>query len=249
MDRLSEQYRVVTLDFPGHGLTGAVPAATYSTEAYIDVVKSVLQNLGITRFVLAGNSMGGGVAWRYALAHPEQIQGLVLIDSAGLAEWFRENRGGSSVLAFRLLSQGWFRAISQKLDPWYMTVQGLEAAYNNSPVIDDALIMRYYELNLREGTRGATMARFGQLRSQTSYSLADITAPTLIMWGKEDSLIPFAHAGKFEAAIPDTSTAYYDNVGHIPMEEIPEKSVTDLIQFLERVTVQTTTQSEAPGEG
>ena len=73
VDRLSKQYRVVTLDLPGHGLTGAVPAATYSTEAYIDVVKSVLQNLGITRFVLAGNSMGGGVAWRYALAHPAPI--------------------------------------------------------------------------------------------------------------------------------------------------------------------------------
>lgn len=230
---LKLSYRVISLDLPGHGLTGAVPSGDYSIEAYINVVAAVADNLDIDRFVLAGNSMGGSVAWRYALTYPHQLTGLVLIDSGGLPEWYREEEGGGSVIAFRLLSQPWFRAISGKLDPYYMTVQGVRAAYNHSPVIDDALIMRYYELNMREGTREATLARFGQPWPTTSYALEDIQTPTLIIWGRADSLTPFSHAAKFEAAIPSTSTAYYDNVGHIPMEEIPERSVADLVNFLE----------------
>ncbi len=244
---LSNDYRVLSLDLPGHGLTGAVPTGDYSTEAYMSVVKSVTESLGIDQFVLAGNSMGGGVAWRYALEYPDQLTGLVLIDSSGLPEWYQQNNdddGGGSVMIFRLMRQDWFRAISRHLDPYYLTAQGVRAAYNNSPVVDDELIMRYYELNLREGTREATMTRFGQSWSNTSYSLDEIKVPTLVMWGRVDSLTPFEHAAKFETAIPNTTTAYYDEVGHIPMEEIPEQSANDLISFLETIN----TMEETVGE-
>ena len=90
--QLGTSYRVVTLDLPGHGLTGRTPSDDYSNEAYIKTVAAVTQHLQLDRFVLGGNSMGGGVTWRYALAHPEQVSAMVLVSASGLPAWRGEGR-------------------------------------------------------------------------------------------------------------------------------------------------------------
>lgn len=238
VERLSGEYRVITLDLPGHGLTGAVPSADYSLAAYIDVVHALANHLSLDTFVIGGNSMGGGVAWRYALAHPAQVRALVLINATGLAKWRDDQTGNntgnnSAVLVFELLRKPWFRAIAEKIDPYYLAQQGVTSAYNHSNVVNESLIMRYYDLNLRAGTRKATIDRFQQLGQTPSADLSQIKTPTLVMWGQEDALIPFSHAARFEAAIPDTRTAYYQDVGHVPMEEIPDQSARDLSVFLQ----------------
>jgi pimeloyl-ACP methyl ester carboxylesterase len=233
VEKLSDSYRVITLDLPGHGLTGSVPSGTYTTASYINIVKTITDHLDIDRFVLGGNSMGGSVAWQMALANPELISGLVLIDAGGPPEWWAENDEEGSVAAFNLLRQPWFRFVAENMDPYYLVVQGVNSAYHNSSIINEALYMRYYELNLREGTRAATRKRFSQFGEMKSFDLSSIEMPTLVMWGKEDSLIPFEQALRFEQEIPNTYTAYYDDVGHMPMEEVPEKSANDMIVFLE----------------
>jgi pimeloyl-ACP methyl ester carboxylesterase len=126
----------------------------------------------------------------------------------------------------------WFRAIAEKIDPYYLAQQGVTSAYNHSSVVDENLIMRYYHLNMRAGTRKATIDRFQQYQPTQNVDLSRISVPTLIMWGEDDVLTPFSNAARFEAAIPDTRTAYYQGVGHVPMEEIPDQSSSDLIQFL-----------------
>ena len=187
--------------------------------------------------MIGGNSMGGGVAWRYALAYPERIAGLVLVNSTGLNSWYEQDERQTSVWAFSLLQQTWFRAIAAKLETYYMVSQGLHAAYNESPVVNQQLIQRYYELNMREGTRRASLDRFDQINEWHDADLSQLTMPTLIMWGMEDALIPFSQAENFENAIGDKTTAYYENVGHVPQEEIPDQSARDLIRFLQaRVT-------------
>ena len=234
VEQLSDRYRIITLDLPGHGLTGEVPSADYSHKAYVDVVSAIATHLGINRFVLAGNSMGGSVSWHYALANQDQLRGLALIDSDGLPDWYRNDDRGSAVVAFKLLSQGWFHSFAERVDPYYMTVQRINAAYNNNAdIIDDDLIMRYYDLNMRAGTRRATLERFGQTWSGDTPDLTLIKVPTLIMWGMADQLTPFSHAARFEELIPDTVTAYYEDVGHIPMEEVPVRSADDFTRFLE----------------
>ncbi len=92
---LGEKYRMVTLDLPGHGLTGKVPDRDYSSQNQVAVVNAVAEHLGIDRFVLGGNSMGGGVTWRYTVEHPEKVEAMILVDASGLPQWSMRNRAAS----------------------------------------------------------------------------------------------------------------------------------------------------------
>jgi pimeloyl-ACP methyl ester carboxylesterase len=200
-------------------------------------VNALANKLGLEHFVIGGNSMGGSIALRYALDHPNKITGLVLINSSGFMRKRIQNDDSQGVLAFRLLKNPWFRAIGEVMDPYYFVSQGLEAAFHQQAVVTEAMVMRYYDLALREGTRKATMKRFSATEDKKyqAQDLARINVPTLLMWGKEDAVAPFAFASGYETLIPDISTAYYDGVGHIPMEEVPEISAADLIAFMGKI--------------
>ena len=233
---LEDQYRLITIDLPGHGLTGAIPSGDYSYAAMIRVVEEVLDHLRVDQFVIGGNSMGGGLAWRYTLQNPDKVLALVLIDSSSPMIW-RNDDDSNEVWAFELLKKPWFRAIARNMDPYYLVAQGLRSAYNHSAVVDEQLIMRYNDMMLREGTREATVARFGLQDSHgADADLSKINVPTLLMWGKEDAVTPFAFASEFENTIPDVTTAYYDRLGHLPMEEDPATTAEDLDQFLSSLT-------------
>ena len=236
---LGDEFRLITLDLPGHGLTGSVPDNDYTTDAYIKVLDAVVSHLAIPEFVLGGNSMGGQVSWRYTLVHPNKVKALILVDAAGLPEWWLESENGDTdddtrPIIFQLLAKPWFRAIATRLDTYYLVKWGVEAAYNNSPVVTEDLIMRYYEMALREGTREATIARYANFAQNSSetYDLSRITQPTLIIWGEEDSFISIDMAFKFEAALTNAVLVTFSGVGHIPMEEIPEESASTVNEFM-----------------
>jgi len=245
-ERLGDDYRFITLDLPGHGLTGRVPDDDYTTDGFVKAIDAVVSHLGVDKFVLGGNSMGGGATWRYALVHPEKVSAMILIDASGPPQWRREMATQSKAdqnsrpLAFTLLGKPWFRAIARYMDPYLLTEQGVKSSYNNSPVIDQALIDRYYELSIRDGTRDATMLRFGNYdgRSLETIDLAGLTQPTLILWGVEDGLIPVRVADQFAAVLPNSRKIAYANVGHIPMEEIPDKTADDVRAFLSALTLE-----------
>ena len=81
---LSKEFRLISIDLPGFGLTGAIPSMDYSTQNSILVINELTKHLGVEEFSIAGNSMGGGIAWRYALENPEKTQSLVLLSSSGI---------------------------------------------------------------------------------------------------------------------------------------------------------------------
>jgi pimeloyl-ACP methyl ester carboxylesterase len=241
---LGQDYRVITMDLPAHGLTGATPDKDYGSNAQLNTVDALVTFLGVDHFVLGGNSMGGGVTWQYTLAHPQKVDAMILVDATGLPQFWAQMQAAqdasdekkSAPLAFQLLGQPWFRAISQYLDPYWLTKQGVKSAYNHSPVVTDALIDLYYELALREGSREATLSRFAgrrPVREPVDASL--LTQPTLILWGREDSLIAVDLAYQFDAALPLSTLVVYDDVGHVPMEEIPAQSAADVLAFLRTV--------------
>lgn len=102
--------------------------------------------------------------------------------------------------------------------------------------IDDVLIDRYWELNRYPGNREATMKRFSLPHNNWAASkekLAAIKAPVMIMWGEEDNLIPVSSAKWFAEALPGSKLLVYPKVGHIPMEEVPEQSASDLKAWLD----------------
>lgn len=229
---LGQDYRVISLDLPGHGLTGANPANVYDTASYVGVVDALLQKLNVTNAVIGGNSMGGGVSWMYALAHPQKVDALLLVDAAGRPY----SKSGNTPIGFRLMRMPVIKEAARFIAPRSIFESSVRTSMSVQAKVDDALIDRYWELNRYPGNREATMQRFsatGSRNSGAEEKLASIKVPVMIMWGEEDNLIPVSSARWFADALPQAKLVIYPKVGHIPMEEIPERSAADLKGWLD----------------
>jgi pimeloyl-ACP methyl ester carboxylesterase len=228
---LGRDYRIISLDLPGHGLTGASPTGVYDLESYVGVVEQLMARLGIAKAVIGGNSMGGGVSWMFALAHPEKTEALLLIDSVGQPS----TRPDDLPIGFRLMRTPVIREAGRWITPRAIFKSSVEKSMSVQSKIDDALIDRYWELNRYPGNRAATIKRFSAkqiMRSTTQKALSAINVPVMIMWGEEDNLIPVSSARWFADAIPGSTLKIYPGVGHIPMEEVPERSAADVKAWL-----------------
>lgn len=228
-DGLKADYRVVRFDQRGHGLSGAAPDGDYRTEQFVADVNAVADALGLNHFVLAGNSMGGAIAARYAMEHPERLRGLVLIDAGGAPV----KRKGGGNLAFTLARIPVLMDIAFSIFPRAIVEKSLKQSVANQAVVTPAAIDRYWELARYPGNREATKARFAIGWQQfTPAMVAGIRTPSLVMWGEEDSLIPYAAAGWYMKHISDAKLVHYPGIGHIPMEEAPQQSLADLRAFM-----------------
>lgn len=234
VQRLGSQYRIITLDLPGFGLTSAPEGYTLPPTGFVDVVDQVTRNLGAERFVLVGNSMGGGVAWNYALVHPERLEGLVLVNSGGWRDRSEEDRDGP--LVFKVLANPVGRFLLKDLDSSALTRAGLRDAFAPTPeMVDEAMVARYVEMSRAPGHKQIILTMMTSSDPDDAASkgkLAAISTPTLVMHGDTDKLIPVAHAALFGAAIPGATVIIYPKVGHVPMEQIADRSATDLDAWL-----------------
>lgn len=232
VQRLTNEYRIITLDLPGHGLTRAPQGYQAATERSVAVVDQLTRQLGVGRFVLAGNSMGGAVAWNYALAHPDRLRGLVLVDAAGWPDPDRDREGSPAV--FKLLGNPVGRMILRNADPGLMAEKGLKQAYGDERLVTPQLVTRYVELARAPGHRAIlTSGRSRPSTPVTPQTFRAIRAPTLVMTGEKDALIPAAHARGFAQAIPGAKLVTYPEGGHVPMEQLPDQTATDLRAFLQ----------------
>lgn len=230
--RLSDDYRVVTYDQPGHGLTGPHPEGDYPTESFVDTLAGVVDNLGLTRFVVGGNSMGGWTSWNYALAYPDRIDGLLLIDSSGAPRAEPE----SVPIGFRLVRMPGISILAEKITPRSIIESSLRQSVSNQDMIDEAMVDRYYDLILYPGNRRATFERGDFDRTEANpETMATLTMPTLLMWGAEDELVPLSAGEWFDEHIPDSALIAYPGIGHIPMEEAPDRSAADVRAWLETI--------------
>ncbi len=224
---LSTEYQIISIDLPGFGLTGKHYNNDYSIEAYITFLNSFLNKIGIDSFALAGNSLGGRIAWAYALEYPEQVKQLILIDPAGYPHVEED-----PPLAFQLAKNPITSRLLLKVTPKFLFVKSIKDVYGNDDLITDELIDRYFKLYLRRGNRQAFIDRINQEYSNRTDELENIQMPTLIMWGKEDYWIPVSDAHRFKEKIPNAELIIYPKVGHVPMEEIPTKTAEDARIFL-----------------
>ena len=232
--RLGSRYRIITLDLPGFGLTSAPEGYTLTRGGFVDVVDQVTTRLGATKFVLAGNSMGGGVAWNYALAHPDKLEGLVLVDAAGWPQQRSDGRDGPFI--FKVLRNPMGRFLIKDLDTTAMTRAGLQDAFAPTPqMVDDAMVARYVEMSRAPGHKAIILGLMGGYDPADAASkekLGKIAVPTLVMHGDTDRLIPAGNAQLFADAIPGSTLIIYPKVGHVPMEQIADKSAADLDGWL-----------------
>lgn len=223
---LASDYRVVVLDLPGHGLTRTGEAYVVRPGSFEGVVDGVTRGLGLTGFTLGGNSMGGEVAWTYALDHPDRVQRLILVDAAG---WPTKARGGATI--FKFLGNPVGRRVLKEIEIRPLMTQALRAAYDDPKMVTPALIDRYVDLARAPGHRQVLLGQRPR-RVATAPDLSTIHAPTLVMFGQDDRLIPAADAEKFHKAIPGATLILYPGVGHVPMEQIPDRSAADLKTWL-----------------
>lgn len=229
--RLGGQYRIISLDLPGHGLTGTHPGGVYDYPVFVETVAGVMDRLGINRAVIAGNSMGGGTAWMFALAHPDRTSALILVDAAGAPQW----QSRKTPIGFRLARMPGARALMKWIAPRSMFESSLRTTLYDPAQVTPAMVDRYWELNRYPGNREATIRRFTLAHNNRPASreqLADIKAPTLILWGEEDNLIPVSSARWFHEAMPASRLIIYPKVGHAPMEEVADTSARDVAVFL-----------------
>ena len=232
--RLGGDYRIVTLDLPGHGLTGGTPDKDYSAAGMIAAVDVVAARLGLDHFILGGNSMGGWVAWRYALAEPERVDALLLLDAAGMP-LRKGERAPEANLGFRLLKNPVGRWLAGQITPRSLVEKSLRQSVAKTGIVDDAMVDRYWELLRFPGNREATALRATLDREPAMADrIGEIKVPVLILFGKQDRLINPSAALTFHDRIAGSEVVLLDGVGHLPMEEAPDATAMTIADFLTR---------------
>lgn len=235
---LSAYYMTISLDFPGHGLTGPDEIKRYSIQDYSELVMDLAEQLNLRKFHLAGNSMGGAVAIQLASSHPEKVLTLNLIDASGAprveVRSLDSDQGAaaqSKSWIFKLIENPLISKVFLKCTPKFLFSMNLREVYADESKIQEQTIDRYYDLILREGNRQATLDRI-KIPRKSEVDFERLTMPTLILWGGKDSWIPLSSAYALEKAIPGSNLIVFDQAGHVPMEEIPTESVGEYLSFL-----------------
>jgi pimeloyl-ACP methyl ester carboxylesterase len=228
---LEGKFHIITPDFPGHGLTRAPQGFQLAGDGLPDFVDAFAAKLALPKFAVAGNSMGGGVAWQLAVRHPDRIDALILVDAAGFPN---EKPPAQMPLAFRLLQYPVGRAVLRNIDNRPLIDEGLKTDVYDKSLITPAIVDRWAEFQRAPGHRAILIGvNFQAQRQATADLLGAIKVPTLVLHGESDPLIEPASARKFAAAIPGAKLIMYPHVGHLPQIEIPQRSAADVAAFLE----------------
>lgn len=227
---LKKSHRVVRMDLPAFGLTGPFANADYSMQNYTAFINDFLTALDIKKCIIAGNSLGGQIAWNFTLAQPNTVEKLILIDAAGYPK-----NSKSEPIAFRLAKIPVLKNLFTYVTPRSVAQSSLENVYFDTAKVTDALVDQYFELTLRAGNRQAFVDRLGREAGENDYkNIKDIQQSTLILWGAEDLLIPVENAYKFQEALPNNTLVILKATGHTPMEESPVESLVPVLILLEK---------------
>ena len=222
---LSKQYRVVRFDLPGFGLTGPDPSGDYTDARTVRVLAALMDALGVQKASLIGNSLGGKIAWNFAVEYPGRVEKLVLISPDGFASpGFEYGVKPKLPAVMRLLPYTL---------PRFMLRMNLAVAYADPKRLSDATLTRYQDMMLAPGDRQAMLERMVQVMLvPPGPELAKITAPTLILWGERDGMIPFSNSADYVRDIPGARLVALPGLGHVPFEEDPAGSLPPVLAFL-----------------
>ena len=222
---LSGKYRVIRFDLPGFGLTGPDPTGDYTDTREIKILVDLMDQLGVQRASLIGNSLGGRIAWNFAALHPDRVARLVLVSPDGFASpGFQYGVAPKTPLMMRALPY---------VAPRGLLKANLAAAYANPKHLSEATLTRYRDMMLAPGVRPAILARMGQvILRDPAPTLAHIQTPTLLLWGEQDHMIPIANAADYLKDLPHATLVRLPNLGHVPFEEDPAASLVPVERFL-----------------
>ena len=239
---LSGKARLISVDLPGHGLTGAWPRDEYTIEAYADFVEVLVDTLNLDRFVLVGHSIGGAVAWTFAATRPDRVSQLILVDASGYprtagdvplriaAGAHARRRRHRHLLQARALRAG---ARSPRV-------------YADPAMVTPERVRRYAELQRFPGNREATLQRARTQEPLDPAPLKRLDVPTLIIWGGKDRWVPTADAFRFQNDIKGAELEIFEALGHNPMEEDAKATAAAVAAFIKPITPRPALPPEPP---
>lgn len=222
---LSTSHRVIRFDLPGHGLSEPDPAGDYTDARSIQLTLALMDQLGVARASIVGHSIGGRIAWTFAARHPERTDRLVLVAPDGFASPGFEYGRATEVPAVL--------GLMRHVLPKAVLRMNLEPAYANPQSLTDELTTRYHDLMLAPGARDAMFKRLQQtVLTDPRPLLGAINAPTLLVWGEADAMIPVANAQDYLRALKNSRLVTFPAVGHLPQEEAAQASLGAVRDFL-----------------
>ena len=222
---LAKDMRVIRIDLPGSGLSLPDPTGDYTDKRSLQIIHALMDKLGLTRASLVGNSIGGRIAWTFAGTYPARVDKLVLVSPDGYASpGFEYGKTPEVPMMVKLMSVAL---------PKPLLTMSLQPAYAKPETMTDELATRYHDMMLAPGSRGALLARMAQtVLVDPVPILQKITAPTLLVWGEQDGMIPFANSNDYLKAMAGSQRVSFKGVGHLPHEEAPEASIGPVRGFL-----------------
>lgn len=222
---LSSDFRVIRFDLPGSGLTGPDPTADYSDIRGIRILAALMDRLGLDRASIVGNSIGGRIAWKFAALEPSRVNRLVLISPDGFASpGFDYGKRPEVPAIIKLMRYALPKAFLR---------MNLSLAYADPAALTDAVVTRYYDLMLAPGVRDAMIKRMMQtVLEEPGPYLRRIQAPTLLLWGKQDGMIPFSNSADYTKSLAHCRLVPLPGLGHVPQEEAPAVSLLPVREFL-----------------
>lgn len=230
VERMKGTHRIIRIDIPGFGLTGPAPDKSfYNKDIAVDFLDMFMERLGIRQFSIVGNSLGGYLSWNYALRYPNKVRKMILIDSVG----YNQKLPG-------LLSLATNPAIvptARKMMPRSFLDRAVKQVYGDKSKATPEVRQRYFDFAMMEGNKDAYVEVFLEMKRQNespglSKEIPDIKVPVMVMWGTKDEWIPFENFEKFRKDLPSATFVSYEGAGHVPMEEIPDKTAADALKFL-----------------
>jgi len=220
-----KQFRVIRLDLPGFGITGPSLDNKYSIELFTLFIIDFLDAIKVKKFNIAGNSLGGWMSWELALVSSKRINKMILLNSAGYIN--DRNYPLPFIIAQTPLLRNSFSFI-----PRAVVRRFLRQVFCDQTSITEEMVNRYYDLIHRDGNLDAFVKIANSYFIQNTHKLNKLKMPVLVIWGDKDRWINLKHAHYFHRDLPDSTLLIYENVGHVPMEEVPERSALDVINFL-----------------
>lgn len=222
---LSQHLRVLRLDLPGSGLSPPDVGNDYSDTRSIALITALLDARGLQKVSLLGHSIGGRIAWTLAATAPQRVDKLVLLAPDGFASPGFEYGKPAQVPA----AMGLMRWVA----PRWLLRMNLEPGYFQAQALSEDKLSRYHDLMRAPGARAAMLARWQQTTLREPQPLLQhIQAPTLLVWGREDAMIPFSNATDYQQSIARNTLLALDSMGHLAMEENPQQALPGVLQFL-----------------
>jgi pimeloyl-ACP methyl ester carboxylesterase len=235
IERLARHHTVIAPDLLGHGQS-AKPRADYSVGGYANGMRDLLTVLDIDKVTVVGHSLGGGVAMQFAYQFPERTERLVLVAPGGLGPEVTPLIRAVTLPGFsQMMAVSTLPGVRQvgKAAMLGLHRTGLPATRDLPEIasIHDSFRDPHARAAIRHVVRAVVDLR-GQLITMVDRAYLTEAMPLLVVWGRDDMVIPVKHAEDLPRIAPDAVVEIFDNSGHFPHKDHPERFVKVVREFI-----------------